>query len=128
MAALHKIGGTEQFEKANELYKNNQKGRLAKIFALFCLKQNEVKMAMKIVNLDYCLKNNILPKEPIQYNLQLLCLLKFDQIEVAVNTIGKPTKSSDLLTPFCPIKNLLCFTLKVKIPKVSFTYHYCCVQ
>ena len=53
MAAFYKIGGTEEFAKAKYLYKRYSKGRSAKIFALFCLNQNEIDQAVEIVNLDY---------------------------------------------------------------------------
>ena len=56
MAAFYKIGGTEEFAKAKYLYKSHSKGRVARIFALFCLNQNEIDQAVEIVNLDYCLK------------------------------------------------------------------------
>jgi len=89
MAAFYKIGGTEEFAKAKYLYKIHSKGRLASIFALFCLNQNEIDQAVEIVNLDYCLKNNILPKEPVQCNLLLLCLIKIGQTELSLKTLEK---------------------------------------
>ena len=89
MAAFYKIGGTEEFAKAKYLYKSHSKGRLAGIFALFCLNQNEIDQTLEIVNLDYCLKNNILPKEPVQCNLQLSCLIKSGQTELPLKTLEK---------------------------------------
>ena len=89
MAAFYKIGGTEEFAKAKYLYKSHSKGRVASIFALFCLNQNEIDQAVEIVNLDYCLKNNILPKEPVQCNLLLLCLIKIGQTELSLKTLEK---------------------------------------
>ena len=89
MAAFYKIGGTEEFAKAKYLYKSHSKGRLAGIFALFCLNQNEIDQTVEIVNLDYCLKNNILPKEPVQCNLQLSCLIKSGQTELPLKTLEK---------------------------------------
>ena len=89
MAAFYKIGGTEEFAKAKCLYKSHSKGRLASIFALFCLNQNEIDQTVEIVNLDYCLKNNILPKEPVQCNLQLSCLIKSGQTELPLKTLEK---------------------------------------
>ena len=89
MAAFYKIGGTEEFAKAKYLYKRHSKGRSAKIFALFCLNQNEIDQAMEIVNLDYCWQNNILPKEPVQCNLQLLCLIKSGKMEFTMKILEK---------------------------------------
>ena len=62
MAALYKIGNAEEFDRAKILYDSHPKGRVARIFALFCLNQNDIDQAMKIVNFDYCLKNNIIAK------------------------------------------------------------------
>lgn len=89
MAAFYKIGSTEEFAKAKYLYKSHSKGRVARIFALFCLNQNEIDQAVEIVNLEYCLKNNVLPKEPVQCNLQLSCLIKSGQTELTLKTLER---------------------------------------
>jgi len=89
MGALYKVGDIEAFAEAQFLYNSHPKERAASIFALFSIEQNEIGEAVKILNLRHCLQNNIVPKTRIQQNLQLFCLLKNGQSQLAMNTLNK---------------------------------------
>jgi len=115
MAAFYKLGNAAEFDKAKVLYESHSKGRVSRIFALFCLRQNEIDQAKHILNLNYCLENNIIAKERVQYNLQLMCLLKIGEIKLCMDTVKKWSEASHIRAKTLSISSEILKMLKDSI-------------